>query len=52
MGKIEFNKEYANKVSETQWLKDHDHYKEVIDLKEVYKSLQEPKEKEKKKEEK
>lgn len=39
MGKVNFNKEYANKVSKTQWMKDHDHHKDDVDLEVEYAAL-------------
>lgn len=36
---INFNTAHANKVSEEQFLKDHDHHKDDTDLKAAYKTL-------------
>lgn len=43
--KIEFNKAYANKVSEAQFIEDHKHHSDDVDLSEVWKSLQDPSQK-------
>jgi hypothetical protein len=39
IGEIDFNQAHANKVSEKQFIEDHEHHKDDVDLKEAYKTL-------------
>lgn len=40
-GEIDFNEAHAKRVKESQFLEDHDHHKDEVDLKAVYKALRE-----------
>lgn len=41
IGSVNFDAGHANKVSEEQFLKDHEHHADDVDLKAAYKQLRE-----------